>query len=518
MDPRRFAAIAFGGVLAGCSLAPAYRVPETAPAAPAYNEAPDWKAAAPADATARGPWWTVFHDEPLAALEAQVADANQDLKAALARLEQARALTRAARSAYFPTVSAGANVTRARTSLNSPRFAASKPGTVNDFVLNADVSYEVDLWGRLRNAVAAAKASEQASTGDLATLDLSLRSELAIDYFTLRSLDTQQALLERTVVDYADALKLTSNLYQGGAGVIADVRQAEAQLETARTQAEDTRLRRAQTEHAIATLVGRAATGFHIEPTALPLNVEPPAIDPGLPSTLLERRPDVAAAERRVAAANAQIGVARAAYFPVFTFSATAGFESVAGSNWIEAPSRVWAIGPSLLQTVFDGGLRRAQSDFARAAYDQQVAQYRGTVLSAYQEVEDALAALRRLANENTSEQAAVIATQGALQQAEYRYKGGAATYLEVVSTENAALAARLSATDIQLRRMTAAVLLVKALGGGWSAAGSDTVATASTTRATSGAPESTAPLDLEFCDSCIEIARIWSLTGVYQE
>ena len=316
--------------------------------------------------------------------------------------------------------------------------------------------------------MAAARASEQASAGDLAVLDLSVRAELATDYFTLRSLDTQQALLDRTVVDYADALKLTTNLYQGGAGVIADVHQAQAQLETARTQAEDTRLRRAQTEHAIAVLLGRPAPGFHIDPSPLAQDVEPPPIDPGLPSTLLERRPDVSAAERRVAAANAQIGVARTAYFPVFTLSAVAGLESAASGSWIEAPSRMWALGPALLQTVFDGGLRQAQSDFARAAYDQQIAQYRSTVLAAYQEVEDALVALQRLANENTSEQAAVIATGGALQQAEYRYRGGAATYLEVVSTENAALAARLSAADIQLRRMNAAVLLVKALGGGW--------------------------------------------------
>ncbi len=465
---RRLAAMTALAALAGCSLAPTYHVPEAAPAAAAYNEAPDWKAAAPADATARGPWWTVFHDEQLDALQAQVAGANQDLKAALARLEQARALTRVARSAYFPAVTAGANATRTRTSLNSPRYVPSRPNPSNDFVLDADLSYEVDLWGRLRNTVAEARASEQANVGDLAALDLAVRSELATDYFTLRSLDLQQDLLERTVADYADALKLTRNLYEGGAGVIADVRQAEAQLETARTQAEDTRLRRAQAEHAIAVLVGRAATGFHVDAHPLALDVEPPPIDPGLPSALLERRPDVAAAERRVAAANARIGVARAAYFPVFTLSALDGFESVAGGNWIEAPSRMWAIGPGLLQTVFDGGLRRAQSDAARAAYEQQVAQYRSTVLTAYQEVEDALAALRYLARESTSEHAAVVATQGALRQAEYRYKGGAATYLEVVSTENAALAARLSAADIQLRRMNAAVLLVKALGGGW--------------------------------------------------
>jgi len=468
MRARLASAIALVSLVGGCSMAPVYRVPQTPAPAAAYNEMPDWKTAAPADATARGDWWTIFHDQQLDALQAQVGDANQDLKAALARLEQARALTRVARSAYFPFVTAGPDVTRTRTSLNSPRSVPGRANPGNDFVLDADLSYEVDLWGRLRNTVASARASEQASVGDIAALDLSIRSELAADYFTLRSLDLQQDLLDRTAADYADALKLTRNLYQGGAGVIADVRQAEAQLETALTQAEDTRLRRAQSEHAIAVLVGRTATGFHIDAHPLALDVEPPPIDPGLPSALLERRPDVAAAERRVAAANAQIGVARAAYFPVFTLSAVAGFESVSGGSWIEAPSRTWAIGPALLQTVFDGGLRSAQSDAAKAAFEQQAAQYRSTVLTAYQEVEDALASLQHLARESASEQAAVVATQGALQQAEYRYKGGAATYLEVVSTENAALAARLSAADIQLRRMNAAVLLVKALGGGW--------------------------------------------------
>jgi NodT family efflux transporter outer membrane factor (OMF) lipoprotein len=512
---RRLAPAALAVALGGCSLAPVYHVPQTAPAAAAYNEAPDWKAAAPADATSRGSWWTIFHDEQLDALQAQVADANQDLKGALARLEQARALTREARSAYFPTVSAGASATRNRTSLNAPRVITTHP-TFNDFVLDADVSYEVDVWGRLRNNVAAAKTSEQASVGDLAVLDLSIRSELASDYFTLRSLDTQADLLDRTVVDYAAALKLTRNLYEGGAGVLSDVLQAQAQLETARTQAEDTRLRRAQSEHAIAVLIGRAATGFHIEANPLAPELEPPMIDPGLPSALLERRPDVAAAERRVASANAQIGVARAAYFPVFSLSAVAGFESLSASRWIEAPSRMWSIGPSLFQTVFDGGLREAQNASARAAYDQQVAAYRSTVLTAYQEVEDDLAALRYLASESTSEQAAVVATQGALQQAQYRYKGGAVTYLEVVSTENAALAARLSAADIQLRRMTAAVLLVKALGGGWRG-GLDTAVTASSVRVAEAPVLSTSP-DSGFCEDCVEIQRLWSLAGPYHD
>jgi NodT family efflux transporter outer membrane factor (OMF) lipoprotein len=320
----------------------------------------------------------------------------------------------------------------------------------------------------VRNTVAGARAGEQATAGDVAALDLSLHAELASDYFTLCGLDAQQQLLDHTVADYAKALQLTESLYHGGAAAIADVQQATAQLESARTQAEDTRLRRAQTEHAIAVLVGQQASSFHLEPHPLPSAVLPPAVDPGLPSQLLERRPDVAAAERRVAAANAQIGVARAAYFPVFSLTGSAGLESVSAADWLTAPSRFWSIGPQGLLTVFDAGLHRAQSAAAHAAYDQQVANYRNSVLTAFQDVEDNLAALRQLEQESVSEAGAVTATQGALDQANYRYQGGLVTYLEVVSTENAALSAQLAAVDIQVRRMTASVLLIKALGGDW--------------------------------------------------
>jgi NodT family efflux transporter outer membrane factor (OMF) lipoprotein len=302
----------------------------------------------------------------------------------------------------------------------------------------------------------------------VAALELSLHAELASDYFAQCGLDEQQQLLDHTVADYAKALQLTENLYHGGAAAIADVQQATAQLETARTQAEDTRLRRAQTAHAIAVLVGQQASNFRLEPHPLLPGVLPPAIDPGLPSQLLERRPDVAAAERRVAAANAQIGVARAAYFPVFSLTGSAGLESVSASDWLTAPSRFWSIGPQGLLTVFDAGLHRAQSAAAHAAYEQQVANYRNSVLTAFQDVEDNLAALRRLEQEGVSEAAAVAATQGALDQANYRYQGGLVTYLEVVSTENAALSAQLAAVDIQVRRITASVLLIKALGGDW--------------------------------------------------
>jgi NodT family efflux transporter outer membrane factor (OMF) lipoprotein len=319
--------------------------------------------------------------------------------------------------------------------------------------------------------VANARYSEQASAGDLAAMDLALHAELATDYFTLRGLDVEQLLLDQTVADYAHALQLTQNLYKGGASPVSDVQQAQAQLESARTQAEDTRLRRAQTEHAIAVLVGREASAFALAPHPAQKMAPLPSIEAGLPSELLERRPDVAAAERRVAAANASIGVARAAYFPVFSLLGTAGYQSTLSSNWLNAPSQFWSIGPQAVLTLLDGGLRRAQSAQAHAVYDEQVANYRGTVLTAYQDVEDNLVALRQLQRESVSEAAAVTATQGALDQANLRYKGGIVTYLEVVSTENAALAARLSAVDIEIRRANATVLLVRALGGDWAKA-----------------------------------------------
>jgi NodT family efflux transporter outer membrane factor (OMF) lipoprotein len=456
--------------LAACNFAPHYARPTSEPAPPAYQEAGGWKTAQPADAGNRGPWWSIYGDAQLDALENQVTVSNQNLKAAFARLQQARAQTRIERSSLFPTVTAGPRASRERQSVNSPTYNDTKPTIENDFAVNLDVSYEFDVWGRIRNLVSAAHASEQASAADLATLDLSMHAELAADYFTLRSQDTQQALLDRTATDYSGALGLTQNLFNGGAAALADLDQAKAQLQTALTQAADNRLQRAQTEHAIAVLLGENPSNFHLDPQPLKLDVVPPGIDPGMPSALLERRPDVAAAERRVAAANAQIGVARAAYFPVFSLTALAGVESMGTSNLFTAPSREWSVGPQGVLTVFDGGLHRAQSAQAHAAYDEQVADYRNAVLSAYQDVEDNIVALRQLELENVTEAAAVAATTGALQQAQYRYSGGIATYLEIVVAENAALAARLSAADIQLRRMVASVQLVRALGGGWSA------------------------------------------------
>ncbi len=460
------------GLLAGCSLAPRYRTPATPVPAPAYKELDGWKLAAPADNVPRGPWWQMFHDDDLDALEARVTSSNENLKAALARLEEAAAQTRFARAGFFPTVTADASATRERLSANAPEFPAGGRTYYNDFVAGGTLSWELDLFGRIRNTVAGARATEQATAGDVAALDLAVHAQLASDYFMLRGLDAQQELLDHTVADYAKALELTENLYHGGAGALSDVEQAQAQLETARTQAEDTRLHRAQSEHAIAVLVGQQASSFSLAARPLPAALQPPAVDPGLPSQLIERRPDVAAAERRVAAANANIGVARAAYFPDFSLAAAGGWQSIAQSNWFSAPSRYWSIGPQGLLTVFDAGAHAAQAAQAHAAYDEQVADYRGTALTAFQDVEDNLAALRQLQRESVSQAAAVEASQGALDQANYRYRGGIVTYLEVVSTENAALAARLAALGIEIQRLTATVQLVQALGGDWQGMG----------------------------------------------
>jgi NodT family efflux transporter outer membrane factor (OMF) lipoprotein len=455
--------------MSACSFAPAYKVPDSPPPTALYKESGNWKPAEPADAQVRGNWWAIFRDPDLDALQAQVEDANQDLKAAYARLLQARAATRIARADLFPTLSIGSSATRARTSVNSPKFPVGAEPVGNNFDLEADFSYEVDVWGRVRNAVASAKANQQASAADLAALNLAVHAELANDYFSMRSQDTQQQLLDQTVQDYTKALQLTQNLYNGGAAALTDVAQAQAQLETARTQAADTSLQRAQSEHAIAVLLGKNPSAFHLDAAPMLASVAPPPIDPGLPSSLLERRPDVAAAERRTAAANAQIGVARAAYFPVFSLAAAAGFDSTSASNWLTAPSRLWTAGPAAgVLTVFDAGRHRAQSAQAKAAYEEQAADYRNVVLGAYREVEDNLAALRQLQQESVSEAAAVTATATALQQAQYRYKAGLVTYLEVSTAENTSLQAQLANVTIQLRRMSASVLLVKALGGGW--------------------------------------------------
>jgi NodT family efflux transporter outer membrane factor (OMF) lipoprotein len=471
MKSMLYVMLGIAGMFTACSLAPPYKRPDI-PAEPAeYQESQGWKLAKPSDTAAPGPWWTVFQDMTLDALESQVTDANQDLKSAYARLQEARAQTRIARAGQLPSATANASANRTKASVNSPTYNSREPAEYSDLLAGITLSYEIDLFGRVRNTIAGAGATEQATAGDVAALDLNLRADLAQDYFALRGLDAQQELIDQTVADYQRASRLTEILYRGGMAANADVLQARAQLESARTAAEDSRSRRAQFEHAIATLVGQPASNFKLTSQPLPPTLEPPPINLGLPSQLLERRPDVAAAERRVAAANARIGVARAAFFPVFSLVGPAGTESFSLANWMLAPSRFWSIGPEGVFTLFDGGLRRAQSAAVQASFEEQVANYRARVLTAFQEVEDNLAALRQLERETSSQAAAVTATQGALDQANYRYRSGLVTYLEVVSTENAALVARITEIEINTRRLTASVLLIRALGGDWNRA-----------------------------------------------
>jgi NodT family efflux transporter outer membrane factor (OMF) lipoprotein len=456
-------------LLSGCAVGPRYSKPTT-PAPPSYKEVPaDWKTAQPSDQIARGKWWEIFEDPKLNALEEQINVSNQNLKAAEAQFRQARALVRFNRAAYYPTLTAGASAAREHLSQNRPLVTSATPTNVTDLVIPFDVSYEADVFGRVRHTVEAARANAQASAGDLESVSLSLHAELAFDYFEMRTLDAEEQLLNSNVTSFERALDLTQSRYKGGVASAVDVAQAQTQLENTRTQAIDVLIQRAQNEHAIAVLTGQPASTFTVPAAAW--NNPPPAIPPGLPSELLERRPDVAAAERRVAAANAQVGVARAAYFPIFSLTGSGGFESGAISTLIQGPSGFLTAGASAAVTAFDVGRRRAVSEQARAAYDESVANYRQTVLTAFQEVEDNLAALRILNDEAKAQEAAVAAAEHSLDLSTNRYKGGVVSYLEVTTAQSTALADERAAVDILRRRMTASVSLIKALGGGWNSA-----------------------------------------------
>ena len=402
------------------------------------------------------------------ALEEQINVSNQNLKAAQAQYEQARALVRFNRAAYYPTVTAGASALREHVSQNRPliRSTAQISTNASDFQIPVDVSYEPDVFGRVRRTVEAARSNAQASAADLESVNLSLHADLAIDYFQLRTLDAEAQLLNSTVTAFEKALDLTRNRYQGGVASAVDVAQAETQLETTRAQAIDVQVQRSQNEHAIAVLSGQPPSTFSIP--ASPWTTAPPVIPPGLPSDLLERRPDIAGAERRVASANAQIGVARAAYFPAVALSGSGGFESTAITTLIQGPSGFLTSGASAVVTAFDVGRRRAISEQARAAYNQATANYRQSVLTAFQEVEDNLAALRILEQESKTQNAAVAASEHSLELSTNRYKGGVVSYLEVITAQSIALSDERAAVGILRRRMTASVSLIKALGGGW--------------------------------------------------
>jgi NodT family efflux transporter outer membrane factor (OMF) lipoprotein len=474
MNRRLYQLIVMLAPLAGCMVGPKYQKP-LVPLTPAFKEPPpdsfkesdQWKTAHPDAAALRGNWWEIFGDSQLNALEEQVKVSNQDLKIAEARFRQARTMVRFNRAAEFPTIGVDPNIQSLRYSPNQPYFP-SNVGTSSrsGFTLPFDISYEVDLWGRIRRTVTSAGEEAQATAADRDTAALSLHAELAVDYFELRSADAQQRLLDATVSQYADMVKLTTDLLNGGAAPESDLVQAQTQLDTARVQDTDIGVMRSQYEHAIAILIGKPPAEFTL--AAVPLKLEPPVIPVGLPSELLERRPDIAASERRVGEANEAIGIARAAYFPSLVLSATGGPEGNSIANWFTWPSRFWAVGPTMLETIFDGGRRRATSEGARANYDATVASYRETTLLAFQEVEDNLAALRILEHEAGQQKAAVAEAERGVQIFTNRYQLGADPYLQVVSAETIALQNERNEVDILRRRMDASVLLIKAVGGGW--------------------------------------------------
>jgi NodT family efflux transporter outer membrane factor (OMF) lipoprotein len=451
--------------ICGCTVGPNYKRP-TAEVPTAYKELGNWKQAQPNDQNLGGNWWEMFQDAQLNALESQVNVSNQNLKTAEAQYTQARALLRYNRAAYFPTVSAGADASRNKISNNRPPSLTTNGRTYNDFQIPFELSYEVDVWGRIRRTVESYREQAQASAADLATVNLSMHAQVALFYFQARVLDAEEQLLNSTVTQYEQALELIQNRYAGGIASDLEVQQATTQLETTRAQAIDVGVARAQYEHAVAILIGKPPADFSL--AALPLTTPPPPIPAGLPSELLERRPDIAAAERRMGSANAQIGVAKAAYYPTISLGATGGFESGVITTLISGPSALWSVGGSAIAPIFDAGRRRANVDQAIAAYDQNVANYRETVLTGFQQVEDNLAALRILENEAQVQERAVVAAQKYLELANTRYTGGVTSYLEVTTAESAALSDELTAVNILGRRMVDAVTLIQALGGGW--------------------------------------------------
>ena len=451
--------------LTGCAVGPKYQRP-AAEVPPVYKEVGDWKPAQPNDQNPSGNWWEIFQDPQLNGLEAQVNVSNQNLKAAEAQYTQARALVRYQRADYFPTVSVNPSATRNRISNHRPASVVSNGITYNDYQLPFEMSYQIDVWGRVRRTVESYREQAQASAADLAAVNLSMHAQLALDYFQARTLDAEEQLLNSTVTQYEQALALIESRYAGGIASDLEVQQARTQLETTRAQAIDVGVARAQFEHAVAVLIGKPPASFSLAP--LPLTMPPPPIPVGLPSELLERRPDIAAAERLMASANAQIGVAKSAYYPLLNLAAAGGFESGSITTLLTGPSILWSVGPSAVFTLFDVGRRRAASDQAIAAYDQAVANYRQTVLTGFQQVEDNVAALRILEHEAQVQNTAVDAAEKYLVLANTRYTGGVTSYLEVTTAESAALSDEVTAVNILGRRMVDAVLLVQALGGGW--------------------------------------------------
>src|SRR5580698_2531444 len=472
----------------GCNVGPKYHPPaEQAPAAykeitPAdQKDIENWKTAQPSDDALRGKWWEIFGDPQLNTLEDQVNVSNQSIASAEASFRAARAMVKEARSQLFPTVTTAPSVTREKQSANLKEFSTSSSGlgggtptatvskAFDDYDFPFDATWVPDLWGKIRNTVNASAYGAQASAADLANTRLSMQGDLAVDYFELRSQDSLKQLLDTTVQAYQESLRLTKVLYATGIDNDESVAQAETQLESTEAQDTNVGILRSQYEHAIAVLVGQPASTFSIP--AEVLKTPPPPIPIGLPSQLLERRPDVAADERLMAQANAQIGVARAAYFPTLTLSASAGFESSKAANWLTWPARFWSVGPSISETIFDGGLRSATVAQFRAAYDQSVATYRQTVLTAFAQVEDNLASLRILSQEIGQQDQAVAFSLRYVNIATDRYKLGLDPYLDVITAQTSLLTNQQTAVSLRLQQLTASVQLIEAVGGGWEAA-----------------------------------------------
>ncbi len=457
-------------LLTGCAIGPKYLQP-SAPVPPAYKElgAPNllgsWKPAEPGDGGSRGKWWETLDDPRLNQLEEKLNISNQNIAAAAANVQVARAMIREARTQYFPTVTTNPGITNNRI---ATAFGQPVGVNYNAFSLPLEASWEPDLWGRVRNTVKANTFAAQASAADLENVRLSAQSDLATDYYELRAQDALKRLFDSTVSADQEALELTRDQYQAGLSNDEAVAQAEAQLRA--TQAQDTNLGvlRAQYEHAIAVLVGQPASAFSV--STEDLKASPPVIPVGIPSQLLERRPDIASAERAVAEANARIGIARTAFFPSLTLSASAGLEAVSIAKWMTWPSRIWSVGPALAETIFDAGLRRATVQQYQSTYDQTVANYRQTVLTAFQQVEDNLAALRILAQVIEQQDTAIRSAQRNLREAEIRYQTGLDPYLNVITAQTTLLSDQQTVVNFREQQMTATVQLIKALGGGWDA------------------------------------------------
>jgi NodT family efflux transporter outer membrane factor (OMF) lipoprotein len=461
--------LALSATLAGCNFAPDYKVPET-PTTPQFKEAGPWKAGAPADDLTRGDWWTLYNDARLNELEAQIDPASPDLAAAVARYDQARMLAVEAGAPLLPRLDGEGSTSQNRQSARRPLRSANQPNQYANNVLGAQASYELDFWGKYRNIAQAATNRAQASGADLETARLGLHAELAADYLTLRGLDAEGQLLQDTVDSYAKALKLTQDRFAGKISSGIDVSRAQTQLETANAAVADIRGRRAVVEHAIATLVGKSASQFSLAPEVITIAL--PRIPTGLPSTLLQRRPDIAAAERLVAASNADIGIAKAAFYPQVTLTALGGFENTGGVGaLVAAPYSFWSVGPSVDLPIFTNGLLEAREQRAYAANREASENYRGTVLKAFQEVEDQLALLRELAGEAVSEEAAVKAAEHTLDLSLHLYRDGASSYLDVTVAQTAALQVELRSLELTTRQQQASVTLIRALGGGWSTA-----------------------------------------------